>query len=138
MTWLWVALAGGLGAVLRHLVHLGVHRSGSPSTRATLAVNILGSFGIGIAYAALLPSAPQAATILATGLLGGFTTFSTASVEARVVRRGRLVRRVKLLGARPGVNALRLGRLRRGSYRLQVTARTATSVSIDRARLRVR
>ena len=99
MTWLWVALAGGLGAVLRHLVYLGVHRSGSPSTRATLAVNILGSFGIGIAYAALLPSAPQAATILATGLLGGFTTFSTASVEAAELwRDGRRWAALRLAG----------------------------------------
>lgn len=61
-----------------------------------------------------------------------------AGVEARVTRGGRLVRRVRLASARAGVNTLKLGRLRAGTYRLQVTATTSTSVSIDRATLRVR
>ena len=99
MTWLWVALAGGLGAALRHGVHVGVHRGGAPSTRATLAVNILGSFAIGVVYAAVVPTAPDVAAWLGTGLLGGFTTFSTASVEAAELwRDGRRWGAVRLAG----------------------------------------
>lgn len=63
---------------------------------------------------------------------------AVAAVDARVLRNGRLVKRVKVAKSRAGVNTLRLGRLRRGSYRFQVTATTSTSISIDRASLRVR
>ncbi|HHU38315.1 MAG TPA: CrcB family protein [Propionibacterium sp.] len=83
MTWLWVSFAGGVGAVLRHLVHSGVHRAGQPSTRATLAVNWLGSFVIGVVAGLTSEVVPSpVATAITAGLLGGFTTFSTASVEA--------------------------------------------------------
>ncbi|TBT85066.1 fluoride efflux transporter CrcB [Propioniciclava sinopodophylli] len=83
MTWLWVALAGGVGAVLRHLAHTGAQHAGWRSPWATLAVNVAGSFAIGIVagFGARVWS-PELVTVLATGLLGGFTTFSTASVEA--------------------------------------------------------
>ena len=103
MTWLWIALAGGVGAVLRHLAHTWAHRAGQPSTRATLAVNWLGSFAIGIVAgltAGALPS--PVATAITAGLLGGFTTFSTASAEAAELwRDGRR-------GAAVGLSALML------------------------------
>jgi CrcB protein len=76
-----VALAGGLGASLR-LVIDGIVRSllGPRLPWGTLLINVLGSAGLG----ALLGSGAgaQAAAVVGTGLLGGFTTFSTASFES--------------------------------------------------------
>lgn len=97
MTWVWVALAGGVGAVLRHLAHVVVNRAGHPSTRATLAVNWVGSFAIGVVTGLGVVAVP-----ITAGLLGGFTTFSTASVEAAELwRDGRH-------GAAVGLSALML------------------------------
>jgi CrcB protein len=79
-----VALAGGLGAALR-LVIDGVVRSlvGARLPWGTLLINVAGSAGLG----ALLGSGAgaQATSVLGTGLLGGFTTFSTASFESAVL-----------------------------------------------------
>ena len=76
-----VALAGGLGASLR-LVIDGVVRSvaGTRLPWGTLLINLLGSAGLG----ALMASGATAptASVVGTGLLGGFTTFSTASFES--------------------------------------------------------
>jgi len=75
------ALAGGLGASLR-LVTDGVVRSvaGTRLPWGTLLINILGSAALG----ALSGSTPTktAVLVVGTGLLGGFTTFSTASFES--------------------------------------------------------
>lgn len=82
MTWLWIALAGGLGAVLRHGVHTLVARAGRPSSLATLGVNVAGSFAAGVLAAVATRGLPaELAAVVGVGLLGGFTTFSTASVE---------------------------------------------------------
>jgi CrcB protein len=76
-----VALAGGLGASLR-LVTDGVVRSvaGDRLPWGTLLINVVASAGLG----ALLgcSPAPQAAAVVGTGFLGGFSTFSTASFES--------------------------------------------------------
>lgn len=69
-----LALAGGLGAVLRHLLAKAV-----PSPWGILGVNVAGSFAAGVC-SGLLPG--PLVTIVAVGLLGGFTTFSTAAVDS--------------------------------------------------------
>lgn len=78
------ALAGGLGAALR-LVTDGLVRSvlGSRLPWGTLLINVVGSCALG----ALIGSGPATRTlaIVGTGLLGGFTTFSTASFETAVL-----------------------------------------------------
>lgn len=76
-----VALAGGLGASLR-LVTDGMIRSlaGDRLPWGTFVINVAGSAALG-AMLGLSPGS-RTATILGTGLLGGFTTFSTASFEA--------------------------------------------------------
>lgn len=75
------ALAGGFGASLR-LVTDGFVRSvaGTRLPWGTLLINILGSAALG----ALIGSSPTGpvAAVIGTGLLGGFTTFSTASFES--------------------------------------------------------
>ncbi len=84
-----MAVAGGIGAAARY----GVDVRLSPPTatrlpRATLAVNITGSLLLGLLVG--LDAGPDVLTVLGTGFLGGYTTFSSASVEvARRVLEGR-------------------------------------------------
>lgn len=78
LLFLGAALAGGIGAVLRYLVDLGVARlAGRRFPWGILLVNISGSFVLGLVTAAL----PDAAFLLGAGLLGGYTTFSTAMLD---------------------------------------------------------
>ena len=92
MTLLLVALAGGFGAVAR-LVLDGVvrGRTAGRSAAGTTVVNVTGSLLLGLvtglAGAALLP--PFWRLVLGTGVLGGYTTFSTAAVETVRLARGR-------------------------------------------------
>jgi fluoride exporter len=81
-----VFLGGGLGAVLRHAVNrLCLAWFGPGFPVGTLAVNIAGSFLLGL-LAALFAAHGQGQQslrlFLATGLLGGFTTFSGFSLDA--------------------------------------------------------
>lgn len=72
------ALAGGVGAVLRYLADLAVVRlAGRRFPWGILLVNVSGSFAIGLAAGL----APAALFIVSAGLLGGYTTFSTAMVD---------------------------------------------------------
>lgn len=78
MTFVWVATGGALGASLRYAVTLWI---GAPL--ATFAVNIIGSFMMGLVFAWVLPRGTGSVAIfLMTGLLGGFTTFSAFSLDA--------------------------------------------------------
>ena len=76
-----VALAGGLGASLR-LVTDGVMRSliGTRLPWGTLLINVLGSASLGVLMGSGVGA--QMVSIVGSGLLGGFTTFSTASFES--------------------------------------------------------
>lgn len=78
LLFLGAALAGGVGAVLRYLIDLGVARfAGRRFPWGILLVNISGSFALGVVTTAL----PDAAFLLGAGLLGGYTTFSTAMLD---------------------------------------------------------
>ena len=85
MPWLWVAVGGAAGAVSRYGLGLAVIRVwGSSLPLATVAVNLIGSFVIGLAVPLLLarPGASEALRLaLAVGFLGSFTTFSTFSLD---------------------------------------------------------
>jgi fluoride exporter len=80
---LLVALAGGLGAAARYVVDgLVTHRSRARMPVATLTVNVTGSFLLGVVTEwGRAGGSAAVVTVLGVGLLGGFTTFSTASVE---------------------------------------------------------
>lgn len=73
------ALAGGIGAALRHLVDAGLSQLlGTRFPWGIVLVNVTGSFALGLVVTAL----PDASFIVGAGLLGGYTTFSTAMLDA--------------------------------------------------------
>ena len=78
-----MAVGGGLGAALRFLVDRFVtsHRRGSLPL-GTVLVNVVGSFGLGVVSGLGILLGPEWTLALGTGLFGGFTTFSTAMVDA--------------------------------------------------------
>ena len=81
---LLVCAGGAIGSGLRHLVGLGAAALLGPGLPAgTFLVNVLGSFLIAVVMRlALGGRLPDAARLfLATGVMGGFTTFSAFSVE---------------------------------------------------------
>jgi len=79
--WFLVALGGAVGAVLRFYLSETLPSEAFPW--ATLSVNLVGSFLLGIVMAATLVDAlgETEALLLGVGLLGAFTTMSTFSVE---------------------------------------------------------
>ena len=81
MIGLLAALAGGFGAVARFLIDRAVAarvRVGLPL--GTIVINVTGSFLLGLVVG-WLGGADPLRLVLGTGFLGGYTTFSTASVE---------------------------------------------------------
>lgn len=79
---LQVALGGAVGAVARHGVNIGAGRLLGPGFPVgTLAVNIAGSFLMGLLVVVLAGRGNALAPLLMTGLLGGFTTFSAFSLD---------------------------------------------------------
>ena len=84
MTPLLVAVLGGLGAAARFVVDGWFRgRWAARLPLATMTINVSGSLVIGVLAGALSTGglAPTAYTLAATGFCGGYTTFSTASVE---------------------------------------------------------
>ena len=84
-----VAAGGALGSVARFLVGIGSTRLfGMAFPWGTLLINIAGSFLIGafVELFALKWDLPQEARVFLTvGICGGFTTFSTFSLDAYVL-----------------------------------------------------
>jgi len=80
---LHVALGGALGASARYLTSVAAMRLVGPGFPwATLTVNILGSFLMGVLVVVLAREGGfRAAPFLMTGVLGGFTTFSAFSLD---------------------------------------------------------
>jgi CrcB protein len=94
--YLLVFLGAGLGGALRHAVNTISIRAMGPSTPvATLIVNVAGSLALGAVagyFATRGPAVHAVHLFLATGVLGGFTTFSAFSLEAALLwERGQLV-----------------------------------------------
>ena len=83
---LYVALGGALGASGRYGLGLWIDRlSGSDFPYGTMSANILGRFimGLLVAWLALKGAGSESARLfIGVGLLGGFTTFSSFSLDA--------------------------------------------------------
>jgi CrcB protein len=87
MIWLWVMIGGALGAGGRYLIS-GVAASwfGETFPWGTVVVNVLGSLLIGLIFVATGPDSrllvsPEVRQFLMTGILGGFTTYSSFSLQ---------------------------------------------------------
>lgn len=82
LPWIGVGALGALGALGRFTVDRAVSaRRPSDFPFGTLAVNLSGSFALGALVG--LGVAGDAILVLGTGLLGGYTTFSTWMFEAQ-------------------------------------------------------
>ena len=79
-----VGLGAALGALLRWQLGSWLNALTPAIPAGTLAANLIGGYGIGLAmaYFAMRPElAPEWRLFVITGLLGGLTTFSTFSAE---------------------------------------------------------
>ena len=84
MTVVWMALAGGLGAVARFVLDGLVRtRFASAFPLGTVLINVTGSFVVGVVTGLALGHAvpDEWQLVVGTGFCGGYTTFSTASFE---------------------------------------------------------
>ena len=88
-----IGAGGFLGAILRHLTGIGVHRllGTYAFPYGTLAVNTLGCAVIGILAGIATARGvmgPELRTFLFIGLLGGFTTYSSFAFETLMLGDG--------------------------------------------------
>lgn len=87
VTALYVAAGGALGSILRYWCSgLVANAFGQTFPFGTLAVNVVGSFLIGMVAVVLGPDgrlllAPEHRQLILVGLFGGFTTFSSFSLQ---------------------------------------------------------
>jgi CrcB protein len=88
---LLIAFGGAVGSVCRYLLSLVVLRAlGTPLPAGTFVVNVIGCLAFG-AVAGLaqerISISPEARALVLTGVLGGFTTFSSYINESFVLMR---------------------------------------------------
>ncbi len=92
---LFVGLGGFIGAVLRYLIGLIPIKNPGSFPINTFIINILGAFAIGcIAFAVSKDESidPKLLLFLKIGICGGFTTFSTFSLEtAELIKGGSVI-----------------------------------------------
>lgn len=92
---IFVGIGGFIGSVCRYLIGLLPIETGNGFPIKTLAINIAGSFLIGVI--AVLASKdkgldPHMALMLRVGICGGFTTFSTFAFEsADLMKNGQIL-----------------------------------------------
>lgn len=122
---LLVALGGAVGTSLRYGVGLGMARwLGTAFPFGTLAANVLGSFLLGLLMVAW-PERPilgvEAKLVIGTGMMGGFTTYSSFNLETlRLAEQGEWSKCGLYLGATvlvclaAGLGGIWLGRSLRG------------------------
>lgn len=99
---MFVGLSGALGAISRYLLGRFIaERVNSQIPLGTLVINVTGAFFIGLLFALAEHKVISASQqiILATGFLGGYTTFSTLSWESiHLARGGKTVSSMLYLG----------------------------------------
>ncbi|HEY0525988.1 MAG TPA: fluoride efflux transporter CrcB [Stellaceae bacterium] len=92
--YLWIALGSALGGVARYWMSLAAVRLvGERFPWGTLVINILGSFVIGYFGTLTMPDGPRPASMemrlfVMVGICGGFTTFSSFSLQTLELLRG--------------------------------------------------
>ncbi|HET9209989.1 MAG TPA: CrcB family protein, partial [Thermoanaerobaculia bacterium] len=82
---LWICLGGAAGTGARYLLSGWLLRAAGPGFPwGTLAVNVIGSFLLGLILQVSLTTtliSPTLRLALTTGVMGGFTTYSTFNYE---------------------------------------------------------
>ncbi len=101
---LYAAAGGAIGTVARHLANVGFGRwLGAGFPWSTLFVNVVGGFLMGAVIEALalrFDGSLELRTFIATGILGGFTTFSAFSMDAvLMMQRGETAMAAVYIGA---------------------------------------
>lgn len=93
MTYLYVALGGAAGAMMRYAIGGWMVRSAGPGYPwGTFTINVAGSLLLGITLRVFAtPDAAQARALLAVGFCGAFTTFSTFGYETVLLLQNRAV-----------------------------------------------
>lgn len=83
MNALYVFIGGGIGAVCRYAISLGINPSSKGFPYATLAANFASSIILGLLIGYYLGKVvpDRQKLLLMTGFCGGFSTFSTFSAE---------------------------------------------------------
>ncbi len=97
MVWVLVAIGGAAGSLLRFGVNrLAIHYLGVDTVVGTFAVNIVGSFALGLLASVFIARSDipiEVRAMLTVGLLGGFTTFSTLAYDGvRILSGGEVAR----------------------------------------------
>jgi len=99
LTYAWVALGGALGSMARFwMANAVADLTGPQFPWGTLGINVIGSFVIGLFFALTGPGgrfdvSTDARIFLMVGLCGGFTTFSSFSLQTlQLVQTGELLR----------------------------------------------
>jgi CrcB protein len=99
MIYLWIFLGGGLGSLARYAASgLVARQVGETFPWGTMAVNVTGSLVIGMFAAATAPdgrwfASPNTRAFVMIGLCGGYTTFSSFSLQTlELLRAGEWLR----------------------------------------------
>ena len=86
MHWLAVAVGGALGSMARYALSTWIFQVSSHKfPYATITVNVLGSFVMGVLFVVIIEKAAlpsEMRSLLMIGFIGAFTTFSTFSLDA--------------------------------------------------------
>ena len=95
--YLFVAIGGAVGSSLRYFIgQLTTNLLGKGFPFGTLAVNVIGSFSLGLLYSFIQQDGSDNTglrALIGVGLLGAFTTFSTFSiVTVLLIQQGELLR----------------------------------------------
>jgi len=79
----YTAAAGGIGSALRFFISKSIQKTKFHARfpYSIILINLLGAAGLGVLTGAVTDNNPLL-MIIGTGFFGGFTTFSTFSVEA--------------------------------------------------------